>query len=445
MSDELTIDFKWMGGSWGNAFDNAFAAEIGVKLGDQWLTQLEELESRTTMTHVRACTQTLARWLAGNWWRLRWEPESDNARNDPSWRTAHSMANAGGGYAWPNIVFASDGESVAVSSFPRLKAAAHEPLRYLNAGHGRVSAGEFERTVDGFMNAILTRHQSFAVDDCELPKLWEEVLEERQDPAIARWRRLEALCGYDPDEAPDTLIKSLVTDTNGLGKHALEEVAAQGRHRTKKILAEIVALAEDDGNLSAGVVHCTPPILKHNPRHSAGMRPWERAAELAKEARKEWNLDDGIVSNDQLAELLGTSREVFADRSAKSEAPIPLTLRSDREGVNIYFTSSWGTSRRFSACRFLGHWLEKKGETERLIPATDVKTADQQFQRAFAQEFLCPYDSLKERLPVDQPSPDDIEDAANYFDVSPLLISTLLVNRGELNRGSLTGRYEPNH
>lgn len=43
MSEDLTIDFRWMSGAWGNAFDKAFAAEIGVKLGDRWMTELEEL------------------------------------------------------------------------------------------------------------------------------------------------------------------------------------------------------------------------------------------------------------------------------------------------------------------------------------------------------------------------------------------------------------------
>jgi hypothetical protein len=123
MTDELIIDFKWMNLAQSSPFDRAFAAEIGLALNGRWMTELEELESRTTMTHVRACAHTLATWLAANWWRLRWEPEPRNAKSNVDWRVAHSVASAGGGFAWPNVIFASDGDSLAVASIPRLKAA----------------------------------------------------------------------------------------------------------------------------------------------------------------------------------------------------------------------------------------------------------------------------------------------------------------------------------
>jgi Zn-dependent peptidase ImmA (M78 family) len=77
------------------------------------------------------------------------------------------------------------------------------------------------------------------------------------------------------------------------------------------------------------------------------------------------------------------------------------------------------------------------GETERLIPVAEAKTAQQQFQRAFAQEFLCPYDALVNRLQTERPTPEDIEEAAEHFGVSPLLIKTTLVNHGEMDRDSL--------
>jgi Zn-dependent peptidase ImmA (M78 family) len=74
---------------------------------------------------------------------------------------------------------------------------------------------------------------------------------------------------------------------------------------------------------------------------------------------------------------------------------------------------------------------------ERLIPATDAKTSRQQFQRAFAQEFLCPFDALLEKINTTQPNDDDIAEAAAHFEVSPLMVRTTLVNKGELDRETL--------
>lgn len=437
MNDDLTIDFKWMGDTGGGAFDRAFAAEIGLKLGDQWLTELAERESQTTMTHVRACAYTLARWLAGNWWRLRWEPETRSSPSDAEWRMAHSIANAGGGFAWPNIVFASDGESLAVASFRRLRAEAHEPLRYLNEIHGRITAGEFERRIDAYIQAVLTRRAAFKIDDDDLAQLWSEVLAERQDPEAADWRRLEALCGYDPDEAPEALIEVLCQDELKLGKRALEEVAAHGRHQTETVLSSIRDLASAKGSPGAGGFRCRPRELRSRPRYQTGMRPWERAAKLAKLARKEWDLKHGKVYDLDLGDILGIPRKAFKDGSDRAATPFHLALRNNGESSRLYFASSYGANRRFAACRLLGHWLDKGDNPERLIPATEAKTAEQQFQRAFAQEFLCPFEALKDHLAQDPPSSEDIEDAAAHFDVSPLLVRTLLVNKGEMDRESL--------
>lgn len=438
MSDELTIDYKWLNRAKCTKWEDAFAAEVGLALGGQWMTELKELESPNTRTHVRACAHTLAVWLGANWWRLRWEPEPRNARDDVDWRIAHSVASAGGGFIWPNVIFASDGESLTVASIPRLRPEAYEPIRYIIPLRGRITAAEFESKVDAFMDAMVVRHREMKVNDETLPLLWSEVKEERADPAAARWRKLEALCGYDPDEAPTELIEALAEDKSRLGHHAMEEVAAHGRHETAPMLSAIQDLAMATGRPRAGGFRCKPYVLQSRPRYRAGMRPWERAAELAKTARKEWNLGGGPISNMSLADILQTGENAFRDRAARAATPIPLAVRqSDGETADIYVGSRWKSSRRFAACRLLGHWLDNASESDRVIPATEVRTADQQFQRAFAQEFLCPFESLMERLQTASPTEDSVEDAAKYFGVSTRAVETTLVNRGEMDREAL--------
>jgi Zn-dependent peptidase ImmA (M78 family) len=75
---------------------------------------------------------------------------------------------------------------------------------------------------------------------------------------------------------------------------------------------------------------------------------------------------------------------------------------------------------------------------ERLLPATHAKTSRQKFQRAFAQEFLCPFDALMEKIQTEQPDEDAIAEAAAHFHVSPLTVRTTLVNRHKLDREALT-------
>jgi Zn-dependent peptidase ImmA (M78 family) len=116
---------------------------------------------------------------------------------------------------------------------------------------------------------------------------------------------------------------------------------------------------------------------------------------------------------------------------------MPLLLReAHRDEGDFYLNRAHPTSRRFAASRLLGDSLIHSNEG-RLTAATHAKTSRQQFQRAFAQEFLCPFEALLEKIQTDQPDDDDIAEAADHFDVSPLTVRTTLVNKGELDRETL--------
>jgi Zn-dependent peptidase ImmA (M78 family) len=75
---------------------------------------------------------------------------------------------------------------------------------------------------------------------------------------------------------------------------------------------------------------------------------------------------------------------------------------------------------------------------EKWLPVTDIATARQKMQRAFAAEFLCPIDTLLEHLGGDY-SQDRMEEVAAHFEVSGLAVHTHLVNNGILSRDSLPG------
>jgi len=436
MSDELRIECKPLGRETGDAMERSFYAEIGLAVGEEWLTLLEDLGAHTVRTHLRGSVHRLAIWFAANWWRLRWEPETRDSRRDVDWRIAHSMASAGGGYVWPNLIFASDGDSVAVASLPRLKTSTLEPIRYLNRILTRVTAAEFETKVDAFLEGVLSRMHSLSIDEDSLPELWKTVLDERRDSEAAQWRKLEALCGYDPDEAPEALIKALIQDQAGLGNGALEEMAAEGRHSTKELLKPILDLAASRRRPAGGGFHGKMPELSAKPRYEPHMRTWQQASKLAQIARKEWGLGQKPISNKQFADFLETKPAVFSDRT-KGPISLPIALQSGTSGsFDFYFDSAWATSRRFAAARLLGDHLHEATDG-RLIPATHAKTSRQQFQRAFAQEFLCPFKALVGKIQTDHPDDEEITNAADYFGVSPQMVRTTLVNKGELDREAL--------
>lgn len=443
MNNNLIIDCRWLGRQTGGPLERAFYADIGLAVGDNWLTLLEDREAKTVTHHLRGCAHHLATWFAVNWWRLRWEPEPGDWRMDAEWRIAHSVAAAGGGYIWPNAIFASNGESLAVTSHLRSIPAPFEPIRYLNAMATRIKAAEFERKVDAFLAGVLSRTDSLGIHDDNLPALWSEVVAERRDPECSRRRKLEALCGYDPDEAPEEMLVALIEDKGRFGESALEEVAAEGRQSVAQMLEPILDLARSPAKPARGGFRGTLPELKRRQRYDAETSPWKQAANLARLARSEWGLTSTQPIDDKaLGDLLGTKPKIFKDRTP-GPSPLPIALHTNTNGrVDMYFNSTWSTSRRFSASRLMGDHLHR-ARNERLLPATKAGTSRQQFQRAFAQEFLCPFDALMDNIQTDQPDEDDIQTAADHFGVSPLMVQTTLVNKGKLDHDSMYARrYE---
>jgi hypothetical protein len=164
----------------------------------------------------------LAEWLAWNWWRLRWEPRS----RAPDWDFAHRLSSIGGGYVWPNITIFSDGERTALIA-KATRERPRTPFRYISDCAAVIPAIEFKSEIDRFVDAVLQRLQAEGVEGTNLETVWRAVSEERRNPEQARRRKLEALLGYDADEANAETIEQLLRDAEQLSRPAIDEIAAE--------------------------------------------------------------------------------------------------------------------------------------------------------------------------------------------------------------------------
>ena len=128
MKDEFNVEFEWLPRDFGSAVDRNTLAELSIMILGQSLMFLDDKEAKTTRERARVSAYIRLRWFAGNWWRLRWEP--DDRSRDTSWLMSHHLAAAGGGYVWPNAMFVSDGETMLVAARPT-EGLASERVRYL--------------------------------------------------------------------------------------------------------------------------------------------------------------------------------------------------------------------------------------------------------------------------------------------------------------------------
>ena len=431
MSSSFKIDYEWLPSSDGDAPERWTVAALVMNVGPWCATEVEDIFAKTVRSSARLSALHLAEWFAANWWRLMWEPRADTH----SWRVSHRIGNAGYGYVWPDVSFSSDWQSVHISSRPTAKWEA-EPIRYLNHFDCLVPVKEFEKGVDDFVNGTVARLSGVLSDQSDLSMLWNEVTQERLDPESSESRILEACMGYEPDEAPSWLLDALRQHTDSFGVNAIKEMAAAYKDEAIPHLMDLRGSASRDG-IVAHVPECGDIRSRITSESDDSDIPWRRAERAAEIARDVWDLVPPI-STRKFCDLLDISQDSFLEDQSSAWGPFMAGFRDSAtsERFHVSLNRKYSTSRRFDLARLLADHLVTGGQ-DRLLPGTRSKTSRQKFQRAFAQEFLCPFDALREHVKSGAPTSDEIDDAAQYFGVSPIVIHTTLVNKGMLERESL--------
>lgn len=429
MTSQLDIEAEWEILKSGVPEERACFAAIGIRFGDLWLTEVSDHRAKRTRTHPFLSAYRLAEWLGWNWWKLRWEPK----RRTADWNLAHRMASIGGGYVWPNITIRSDGERVVLNAKPTASTPA-EPIRYIANAAVVVRAVDFEGAVDRFMEQVCAQLQAEGIPDSNVNRIWQETLEERSDPEKVIWRKLEAILGFDPDDADPGVIKSFLDNAASFGERAVTELAADVPANTTTVSPSgIYDIAQTAGYewREADAVRLRPKTRLP----AIGAEPaWRRGIDSARALREQQRLGNGCIDNRRLAALAGVSQAVIDD--GRRGPAFCFALKTQPNNGKIVLRARHGTGRRFELARLIGDQVAGGGGGEALHPVTSSYTYRQQYQRSFAAEFLCPLNALEEMLGGDR-SAEAIEDAAHAFNVSEWTIRTKLVNHGLLDRGQL--------
>ena len=432
MTASFKIDYAWLPREYGDEVERVTLAELDILIGEsQSATTLEDVLGKTVRSSARLSAIRLAEWFASNWWRLCWEPQA----NTLSWRMSHKVSNVGGGYVWPDLSFSTDWESIQVS-VRHTEGWGGEPIRYLKDFDAHISLSEFEDGIDDFIDGTIARLSSTLKAPTELSALWEQVKYERRCPDVSESRKLEACMGYDPDEAPDGLIDHLHQARDSYGWDAIQEVAVVSKNQTLTHIETLrKCVASHDSAVSLPDYDSIRQRILVQTNESDV--PWRRARDAARIARRSWGLNSKVDTL-TLSQTFSIPEEEILEVNSNTLSPLTAGLRDDDIPEQFGFLSNrrHPHARRFAFARLVADHLTMR-DHERLLPATDSKTARQKFQRAFAQEFLCPFDDLMFRFDADAPTDDAIDDTAAYFEVSPRLVENVLVNNRVLDRETL--------
>jgi hypothetical protein len=427
MTANFHLGVQWLPPFRGTAELERTSAELTIRVGGEIASRFEDEWSQSVQHSIRGSLYPLALWFAHSWWRIRWEPVPSRIRlssalsvEDADWKMSHEMPAAGGGFIWPPLTFSSDGEGILVTCRPS-PALSGEPVKYLSDFNLVVAAADFETEVDAFIDLILRRLD--VQGTTELHVLWSELLAERGDPRTAALRRTEARLGYDPDEANPELLQQFLDLGEIAGEGAVDEIApvCSGANPEQQ-LQEVLSFSGQPGLRGEFALLPEEPLAP-----GQYLPPVQRGKTLAKALRTSLGVADNPLEDSELASLLSIDPNAFLASSAQfSSSPLGLAKRvGNSNEFDLLLRKRNRYGRRFEAARCIADFLFHSAD--RWHPLADTATARQKMQRAFAAEFLCPIESLKNYLGAEF-LPESIENAADHFGISEVAIRSHLAN-----------------
>ncbi len=425
---ELELSIEWLSSGGDDPVFRDTSAQLAIHLDGICLTRNEDVWSRTVRDTALVSTYPLAMWFASSWWRLNFEPLPQfGIKPSLDWRMAHELGAANHGFVWPRILFSPDGE--AINIWAEQLAAKGQSFQYLFGldAPRAVKTDIFQHQIGGFVESVLNRLNALGHIQTDLAALWSFVKEDSSNPAIRRIRILEAQMGFDPEECPEEVISEALRIEGSAGPDAMSELAPVfGRRAGGTGLGEIDRLASQKG-------------MQGRPQVSAdditGMPfagpPWQRGVDAARQLRMLLGNPAEPIDNTNLLALLGITENQFNNWDAPAKSIVAIAKPARGDAFDYIPRKRHPIAKRFEFARLIGEILERPRNDNNWLVSSDIATARQKRQRAFAAELLCPIQSLVEFLEGDY-SESSLEDAAEHFEVSERTVESLLANNGYL-------------
>jgi hypothetical protein len=230
--------------------------------------------------------------------------------------------------------------------------------------------------------------------------------------------------GIDPFNPEFSIASSLEELDSLLPKTVIDDFC--DAVRLNEIPSGVRAIRDFLASISGSAVgHAGWLNLHHRFGISNGLTPWQYGYNQARQLRAHLGLN-GPIQDDLLSvfrqaldpfDILPFDAPIGIEAiTAPSPSEVPsfgITNRVERE-----------ESRRFLLCRALSDLFA----LHKPSLVTNAQTEHQQRNRAFAAEFLAPAEAIRERLPANHLSEEDVEDLAQEFRVSGFVVRHQIEN-----------------
>ena len=420
---QFSTDWQDGEGIEGDELSSTFAS-LRVDVRGEPLTYVIDNRAQTTRDSIFVPLYPVAEWLATNWWFIKHESENPKKRTDPAFSRRHSWGTATDGYALPDLTIATSGSRTHLTW--RRRSASWPKVDFLSDGHATVDRAQFMQDCADFIDKVTRRLVAQGIESTFLQDEWTAI--QTADEEESGFCSLSAGLGWDPYDLDEAMRGHIVALADQLGPLSAEAVHAIDVSAPLNDCSAILDAIEDarpnELRLPSGL-----PFMTHG--GFIEKTPWSVGYNLARRARSELGLDGQPVRNtEQLAEALGQSVETL-QRVIGPVAPLErlalvdgVVTRGAEGGAAFGLKTKGQIGQRFLFCRALGEAISGHGDA--LV--TRGNTERQQYNRAFAAEFLAPSTSLGTKISSPVVDEEQVDDLAEEFGVSPLVISHQIEN-----------------
>jgi hypothetical protein len=419
--DALSIRARWADAT-GVAHPPSAATwcEMRIEVRKRPVTLFRDERTDKVRDSVPVGAYAAAEWVAQNWWVLqhhlrpaalpsynwRWH----KVRNQ-TWLRGHNLRGAGGGYSWPDLTILPEGSDSRLCWFdgPGLQA---QPLRFLTRGDESVPAGQVADVLRGLVEACLARLEAVGIANTPLQLEW--ALIQDSDAEEADFARAAARMGLDPYHVAADTADLIVAAHRLLTPEARDEFYDSARPQRLPEALEWIRHALPSVPVSPSIADFLPP--QGWLQAYAGDTPWNLGYAAARLVRTRLGLsEDREIQPTSLIASARSDRDGAGVRGlvVASEIGSGLLLAAD--------ASRHPNAERFAVGTALGLTLLRPERHEFLLdpaPTPAMRSA-----RAFSAELLAPAAGIAAKIdPKRPPDPDEIEELAAHYSVSPDVI-----------------------
>ena len=391
-------------------------ARLEIYARDEPITKVEAKRAQSVRTGIYVPLYPIAEWIVANWWFL-WDEWRTDGRD-----SRHSLLAAREGFVLPDLSFLPTETKMEVVWRAGASMTSAGVL-FLSSGSSVLAKSlvreEFRRLVD----AVIERLNVRQVQGSYLVQEWRAIQDAERDPEQRAFCERAARLGCYPFDVED----SVATQIEHIGVVLPEPVV--GDFCDAIPLAQMVPGAEavkafiDSASVAASQQGRWREFQNGLGWQGTGI-PWRDGYNEARALRSCLGLTGAIASD--LNSFLNRELGSFEIRDFAVPSRIEAISAPTRTGAPLFGYRSHlrEENKRFILCRALSDHLAS-GQPSLV---TRSGTEHQQRNRAFAAEFLAPAESIRERIGGDRVGQEDIEELAQEFQVSDLVVRHQIQN-----------------